>query len=114
MASTHNALCCVEVGEWMIHTQILIHTMGSALNVAVHTAVTDVLTGHKGLCYSLSCRHDARTKEVLRGKERPEHEVQCCFDYFKHTPIIICFFALNSNNLVIRDIFSSATLEPDA
>lgn len=48
------------------------HCQSRCLHAAVHAAVTALLTGHKGTCYSSSCKRDARTKEVLR-----EQRVRC-------------------------------------
>lgn len=79
------------------------HCQSSCLHVAEHAAVTDVLTGHRGMHYSLSWRQDTKTKEVLGGDEEFTLWGLRLLGCLQHVLLIIVVFALNSKKQHNKD-----------
>lgn len=65
----------------------------------LHAAVTDALTGHGGVCYSLSCRQDEA--EVSQGGRSPLRFIRlflfCCSPAASSASIIV-FICLEDKN----------------
>lgn len=87
---------CVDAREWDTHTYP--QTGRAVFDAAVHTAVTDVLTGHKGVRYSLSCRQDTKTKDVLRRKECSWFNAVLATPQILRASLLASYFCLEFQN----------------